>query len=81
MTKVQENITKKERAKEARDDMNLFLSTLQIAMKNMGIAIGWDKERDKLVLLHNKTKIVSRVDLEELNGKVFVEGEDKDGTN
>lgn len=77
MTNSQENKTRQERVEEANESVNLFLSTLRVAMKNMDIAMGWDRQRNKLVLLHNKTKMLSRIDLEELNGKVFTDGEDR----
>lgn len=30
---------------EARDNMNLFLSVLQMTMKTTGIALGWDLKK------------------------------------
>lgn len=87
MTNSQENLTREAKVKEAKDNISLFLSVLEITMKNMDVSIGWDKKRDKLVLAHNKTKMLSRIDLEKLNSTVFAEdkeeGEDKeeDGTN
>ncbi len=52
---------------EARDNMNLLLTVLQQTMKTTGVALGWDLKNKKLVLQDVKTKLVSRVDLEELN--------------
>ncbi|NFF59787.1 hypothetical protein FDB08_02485 [Clostridium botulinum] len=52
---------------EARDNMNLFLSVLQMTMKTTGIALGWDLKNKKLVLQDVKTGLISRVNLEELN--------------
>ncbi|KEH90590.1 hypothetical protein [Clostridium botulinum] len=52
---------------EARDNMNLFLSVLQVTMKTTGIALGWDLKNKKLVLQDVKTGLISRVNLEELN--------------
>lgn len=53
--------------KEARDNMNLFLTVLQKTMKTTGIALGWDLKNKKLVLQDVKTGLISRVNLEELN--------------
>ncbi|KEI16861.1 hypothetical protein Z959_08500 [Clostridium novyi B str. ATCC 27606] len=52
---------------EARDNMNLFLSVLQVTMKTTGIALGWDLKNKKLVLQDVKTGLISRINLEELN--------------
>lgn len=56
---------------EIQERMTLLLQVLQQTMLTTNIAIGFDLEKKKLVLVDVETNATSRVDLEELNG-IFV---------
>lgn len=51
----------------SREKFEFFTFILQQQMKNMNVAIGFDMENKKLVLLDAGTKNISRIDLDELN--------------
>ena len=57
---------------EIQERMTLLLQVMQQTMLTTNIAIGFDLENKKLVLKDVESGLISRVDLEELNG-IFVE--------
>lgn len=57
---------------EVKDRFQLFLTMLEMTMRNTGVLMGWDKKQDKLVLMDVDTKMTTRIDLEELNKIYFL---------
>lgn len=69
---------------ETKDKFELFLTMIEMTMRNTGVIMGWDKKQDKLVLMDVETKLTTRIDLEELNKFYFLkqtEREEKSNDN